>query len=87
MVNTDDLDRDFGCHQAMLRSEIGFWREMIDSCGSGKPPEAVERMRHALGLAESRLAALLEQSAAAGPIPATSPGNVYRLANLRKRGQ
>jgi hypothetical protein len=87
MVNTDDLDRDFGCHEAMLRSEIGFWREMIDSCGSGEPAETVERMRHALGLAESRLAALLEQRAAAGPIAAAGPGNVYRLAERRKRAQ
>lgn len=38
-----------------LRSEVAFWREMISARGDALPPEAGERMRHALALAEWRL--------------------------------
>jgi len=45
--------------EVMLRSEIGFWRELIESCPEAHPTDSVERMNHALALAESRLADLL----------------------------
>jgi len=45
-----------GISEALLRSEIGFWREMIETCRETDPPDSIERMRHALALAESKLA-------------------------------
>ena len=44
-----------GVSEALLRTEIGFWRDLIESCQETDPPERVERMRFALALAESRL--------------------------------
>lgn len=41
--------------EALLRSEIAFWQEMIQSCDAGHPAESLERMNQALGLAEYRL--------------------------------
>ena len=54
-----------GISEALLKSEIGFWREMIDSCQESESPDNVERMRYALALAESRLA--------------KNPSNIYHL--------
>ena len=44
-----------GIGEALLRSEIGFWRELIESCQETEPPDRIERMRYALALAESKL--------------------------------
>jgi len=44
-----------GISEALLRSEIGFWREMIESCQKTEPPDSIERMHYALALAESKL--------------------------------
>jgi len=41
--------------EALLRSEIAFWQQMIRSCDAGHPPESLERMDQALRLAEYRL--------------------------------
>ena len=41
--------------EALLKSEIAFWREMIQSCDAGYPADSLERMNQALGLAEYRL--------------------------------
>ena len=38
-----------------LRAEIRFWQDMIDTRSGYLPPEAVERMRYAKALAETRL--------------------------------
>jgi hypothetical protein len=40
----------------LLRSEIAFWQEMIETRCNDMPPDAVERMRFALALARKRLA-------------------------------
>jgi len=58
-----------GISQALLQSEIGFWRELIESCQETDPPDSIERMRHALALAESKLA--------------RPPSNVYHLDDAR----
>jgi hypothetical protein len=58
-----------GIGEALLRSEIGFWRELIESCQETDPPDSIERMRHALALAESKLA--------------RPPSNVYHLDDVR----
>jgi hypothetical protein len=63
MQGTTSVER--GISEALLRSEIGFWREMIDSCQESESPDNVERMRYALALAESRLA--------------KNPSNIYHL--------
>lgn len=39
----------------LLRTEVAFWRDLVNNCGAEAPPESVERMRHALALAEHRL--------------------------------
>ena len=41
---------------ALLLSEVDFWRETIASCPACQSSESIERMHHALALAESRLA-------------------------------
>ena len=58
-----------GISEALLRSEIGFWREMIASCQETDPPDSIERMRFALALAESKLA--------------RPPPNIYHLDDAR----
>jgi len=46
-------------NESLLRSEIRFWRELIESFGEVPwPRESTERMRQALALAEYRLAEL-----------------------------
>ncbi len=47
-----------GTNEALLRSEIGFWRELIDSCSATQDADSLERMQQALALAESRLCSL-----------------------------
>jgi hypothetical protein len=58
-----------GISQALLQSEIGFWRELIESCQEKDSPDSIERMRYALALAESKLA--------------RPPSNVYHLDDMR----
>jgi len=58
-----------GISQALLQSEVGFWRELIESCQDSDPPDALERMRYALALAESKLV--------------RPPSNVYHLDDSR----
>jgi hypothetical protein len=41
-------------NQSVLHSEIGFWREMLHASDEHTPPASLERMRHALALAERR---------------------------------
>jgi hypothetical protein len=63
MQTTTNVER--GISEALLRSEIGFWRELIVTCQESESPDSVERMRYALALAESRLV--------------SNPSNIYRL--------
>lgn len=58
-----------GISQALLQSEIGFWRELIESCQENDSPDSIERMRFALALAESKLV--------------RPPSNVYHLDDAR----
>jgi hypothetical protein len=48
-------------NETMLRSEVLFWQELIESSSDALPPESVERMEQALELARSRLSALFEE--------------------------
>jgi hypothetical protein len=65
-------------NEAALRSEIAFWQEMIGARGDALPVEAVERMHHALALAEKRLMELYTQHAANGP------ARVFHLSDARR---
>jgi hypothetical protein len=50
-------------YEALLRSEVEFWQEVIANCPSTQPVESQERMRQALALAEMRLARVSEETA------------------------
>ena len=41
--------------ETLLRYEVGFWRDLLNTESGALPPESVERMRQALALAERRL--------------------------------
>jgi hypothetical protein len=41
--------------EALLRAEIGFWRELLRDGADRLPAESLERARQALGLAEYKL--------------------------------
>ena len=62
-----------GITEALLRTEIGFWRDMIVSCRETEPPDSIERMQHALALAEMRLGHLCENQ----------PSNVFHIDTAR----
>lgn len=48
-----------GINEALLRSEICFWKDMITGCNPAHSKGVLERMQQALALAESRLLTLL----------------------------
>ena len=48
-----------GANEALLLSEVRFWRELIESLDDQtRPRESIERMHQALALAEFRLTGL-----------------------------
>ena len=67
--------------ETVLRSEIAFWKEMIETRCEALPPEAVERMHHALALAERRLTGLQQH------FPNPDAPNVYQLEPERRKVQ
>ena len=77
----DDEHSRIDLSETVLRSEIAFWQEMIGSRCDAMPPEAVERMQHALALAKKRLSGLLEC------YPNADAPNVYQLDPARRKVQ
>ena len=73
-----------GISEALLRSEIGFWREMIDSCGEAQPAASIERMHQAMALAQARLDMLFDTYRETGRAGAKRCSNVYHLDERRK---
>ena len=75
--------RTAGCNEALLRSEIDFWKDMIAACESTHPLESTERMQQALALAERRLATLIREYQAAYSSGSfnTLPSNVYSITS------
>lgn len=71
-----------GIGEALLRSEIEFWHDLIESSKEKKPSESIERMRFAMALAESRLASLLRTDRKDGA-KVVSRTNVYLLDEAR----
>jgi hypothetical protein len=92
MIDTEDLEAqkqalagtEYGINEALLRSEIGFWREMIDSCGETQPAASIERMHQAMALAQSRLDMLFQTYRETGRAGAKRCSNVYHLDERRK---
>lgn len=73
----------YGINETLLRSEIGFWQEMIDSDGESLAPDALERMQQALALAQSRLKNLFRNYQRAARNNGHAHGNVYCIKNHR----
>ena len=48
--------------EALLRAEIGFWRELLQECNQSVPADSIERMRQALALAEQRFLQLCREA-------------------------
>jgi hypothetical protein len=71
-------------HEALLRSEVHFWLDMIDSSHETEPPESVERMRFALALAEMRLASLPEIYPESDSDKHHDGSNVYSIDRARR---
>jgi hypothetical protein len=84
MLDTDSINAGAACNEALLRSEIGFWRELIDTCEGSQPTESLERMQQALALAESRLMTLFDIHRQADAPGADRPSNVFQLATRRR---
>jgi hypothetical protein len=58
MLENEPSTARLGINEALLRSEIGFWQELIDACDDTQDDDSLERMRQALALAEFRLCRL-----------------------------
>lgn len=93
MIDTDDLSPErkglrrsgLDMNEALLRSEVGFWREMIESSEGMQTPECIERMHQARALAESKLRLLLELHQEATRAEDDYPSNVYQLDRARRK--
>ena len=81
-VTNENQDYVKGINEALLRSEICFWNDMIADSDPAHPLESLERMQQALALAESRLAMLFEdyQHAYASDTLNKLPSNVYSIS-------
>ena len=76
---------EFKIHAALLRSEIGFWREMIETSEEIETADDVDRMRSALALAETKLGQLVELNQVSLPQKPRNPSNVVCMRQARKR--
>jgi hypothetical protein len=74
-------------NEAMLRSEVLFWQELIESGGDALPPESVERMEQALELARSRLSALFDEYRRSGNAGGSDQSNVFYLHRPAAAGE
>lgn len=71
-------------NEFLLRSEVEFWRDLIESCNDTESPEHLERMQFALALAERRLSELLEFCPQDTRLESSSPSNVFHLCPARR---
>ena len=63
-----------GTSEVLLRAEIGFWRELLNSCDRTVPADSIERMQQALALAEHRF---LQSCRDRRAVNASSPGPTW----------
>ena len=71
-------------HAALLRSEVGFWRDMIETSQDTESLESLERMHCALALAETRLGQLSNEETGTTPVAPEKSSNVYCLNEARR---
>jgi hypothetical protein len=68
-----------GGSEILLRSEVAFWRDLIEACGAEHSAASVERMQQALALAEYRLMQFYRAAGGAaqtrGDLDGTSEGD------------
>ena len=69
--------------RSSLRTEIGFWRDLIGSCGESQSTDSLERMKYALALAEARLENLPEPYADNETPDGVVPTNIVHLDAMR----
>lgn len=69
--------------RALLQSEIRFWRDLIGSSPATQSADSMERMRHALELAEMRLANLSVAYRETGATGGARASNIYCLDTRR----
>ena len=74
-------------NEAMLRSEVGFWRDLIDGCDDTQPPESIERMHQALALAERRLRRLFQVHQQTDRDARRGRAEVYYLDTTRRQSE
>ena len=72
---------ELGRSEFLLRSEVAFWRDLVENCGDDVPPKSIERMLQALALAESRLLQLYSADGGAArsshrPMRTREPGGM-----------
>lgn len=79
MTDAEHQCSGMGTNEALLRSEISFWQELITSCDGTQAPEALERMHQALALAQCRLERLFGGYQEAVRAGRQKPDNVYRF--------
>lgn len=80
IVSRDPLH---GISAALLRSEIGFWQDLIESSEGPLASDAMERMEQALALAQSRLQRLLWNSQQPAANVKLLHSNVYSITGRR----
>jgi hypothetical protein len=73
-----------GGAEALLRTEISFWREMLQSSHEGTPMTSVERMEYALALAECRLSKLIAHRNGDEPEECDGPA-IANILNFNER--
>ncbi len=84
--NRDFMRRANGNYEALLQSEICFWKDTIAGCGPAQPLDSLERMQQALSLAESRLAALFRDDQQADASDTLNKYSIQRLFHsMRQR--
>ena len=76
---TGSRDPLHGISAALLRSEIGFWQDLIESSKGPLASGALERMEQALALAQSRLQRLLQNSQQPAANVNLPHSNVYSI--------
>jgi hypothetical protein len=79
----DSRDPLQGISAALLRSEIGFWQDLIEANEEPLAPGALERMEQALALAESRLKRLFQETQQPLQHANYSQSNVYSIRGHR----
>jgi hypothetical protein len=74
--NRDESTPAYRINEAVLRAEIGFWQELIDTREESMADDSLERMHQALALAQCKLTSLFKNH------PQSTNGNHHNLSNV-----